>query len=207
MSLATGWPAATEVALRAKIALTESKTSYGLDVDELLQDAYAHMAEHCGRQRTLGFDSSDIENELHEAGERIFLRHPPIVSVDEVLWGESELTVNEGYWLEDDHIYIPLRSYALERTHPFPRIPQHVDITYTGGYSDGGEDDDIAIPRPLKECLIEIAVIWLLKIDERYRLNRNAQKTSIGKYSASFLPQIDELAEVERRLRTWLVGM
>ena len=208
MSLETGWPTAAEVALRAKITIDVNlKTTYSLDVDSLLQDAYRHVCEHCGRSRTLGFDSSDIENELHEAGERIFLRHPPIVSVSEVLWDESELTVDEDYWVEDDHIYIPLRSYSLERTHPFPRLPQHVDISYTGGYSDAGEDDDIPIPRPLKEAVIEVAVIWLLKIDERYRLNRNAQKTSIGKYSATFLPQIEELAEVERRLRTWIVGM
>lgn len=207
MSLATGWPVMTDVALRAKVTLTGDDTSYGLDVDSLLQDAYWHMCEHCGRSRTLGFDSSAISNEMHEAGERIFLRHPPIVSVSEVLWDESALTVNEDYWIEDDHIYVPLRTMSLERTHPFRRLPQHVDISYIGGYSDAGGGSDIAIPRPLKDCLLEIAVIWLLKIEERYRQNKNAQKVTIGKYSASFLPQIEELAEVEKRLANWIIGM
>ena len=208
MSLATGWPTAADVALRARITIdVNKKTTYSLDVDSLLQDAYRHVCEHCGRSRTLGFDTSDVVDEMHEAGERIFVRHPPIVSVDEVLWDESELTEDEDFWIEADHIYIPLRTTTLERTHPFRRTPQLISLSYTGGYSDGEETGAIAIPRPLKEAVAEVAVIWLLKYDERYRLNRNAQKTSIGKYSATFLAQIEELAGIEKRLENWIVGM
>ena len=209
MTLGTGWPSAADIALRAKVTLTgeTTKTAYDLDVAVLLERAYWHMCEHCGRSRTLGFDASDVEDEMHEAGERIFVRHPPIVSMTEVLWNESELTEDEDFWVEPDHIYIPLRTMSLERTHPFRRLPQHVSLSYTGGYSNAEEGTVINIPLPLIECLTEIAVIWLLRIDEHYRLDKNATKVTIGKYAASFRPQEDELKEVEKRLATWVIGM
>ena len=205
MALATGWPTKTDVSERTGISLTGDDTSYGLDVAGLLERAYWWAAEYCRRDRTLGFDES-TETENHDGGIHIFVNHPPIVSVTTVTWDETELSVDdEDYYVYDNYIHIITAATALERRFPLARTPQIVEVVYVGGYSDSGEGTHIAIPAELKEIVLEIAVRWLLKIDEQYRLNKNASKVSIGKYTASFTSALEQMEDLKRRLDYYVV--
>jgi len=80
------------------------------------------------------------------------------------------------------------------------------EVVYTGGYSDSGTGTHKAIPYELKEIVLEIAVRWLLRIHEQYRMNRLASSASIGEYSAKFASFADQMEDLKSRLDHFVVG-
>jgi len=216
VALASGWPTSADVAARAKVTLTDDETSYGLNVATLLERAYWWAAEYCRRDRELGFDEATV-TEKFDGGIDLFVKHPPIVSVTSVTDDEEELTVDDDYYVYDTYIHIVTAENALERRYPLVRTPQVVEVVYVGGYSDSGTGTHKAIPHELKEIVLEVAVRWLLRIHEQYRMNRLASRVSIGEYTAVF-PAFSEQAtsgrtrtggimeDLKRRLDHFVVG-
>ena len=205
MALASGWPTSADVAARAKVTLTNDETSYGLNVATLLERAYWWAAEYCRRDRELGFDEATV-TEKFDGGIDLFVKHPPIVSVTSVTDDEEELTVDDDYYVYDNYIHIVTAENALERRYPLVRTSQVFEVVYVGGYSDSGTGTHKAIPYELKEIVLEIAVRWLLRIHEQYRMNRLASSVSIGEYSAKFASFADQMEDLKSRLDHFVVG-
>jgi len=189
------WPTASDVEARTGIALTDGATSYGLDVSELLDRAKAFAESYCHRS----FDEAEVTEE-HDGGVVIGISRPPIVSVSSLTYNGVALAENDDFYIYPFYIYIEgARLRDLESRAPFERDPKAISITYIGGYSDDS-GDHIPIPSELKEIVLEIACRWLLRIDQRYREDKNAERITVGEMSAVFVSPEDDMADLLRRL-------
>jgi hypothetical protein len=201
------WPTAADVQARTGIACSSGsgsdETSYGLNVTTLLERARAYAAEVCGRKPEYGFDETGITDETYDytGQDLIFVSHPPIVAVSSVELDDSALSAtNDEYYVYDKYIRLgKSREYGLEIRDPYLGIPRGLEISYTGGYSDA-DGTHKTIPSELKEIILEIASRWLLKIDERYRTDKNASKLTIGEYTAEFPDPEKDMADLINRL-------
>lgn len=209
MSLASGWPTETDVQARTGIALTASEgvysTSYSLNVTELLARAYWHVAERCHRDtlNERGFDEAAITDETHDGGLFIRVKHPPIVSVSDVSWdGESLSYANEEYKIFESHIQIigsvadQIESYGGYREDLLPRC---VTVDYTGGFSDS-DGTHFALPHDLKEIVLEICCRWLLRADQRQRVDKGALSAAVGNAQIKYVKDEELLADLYERI-------
>lgn len=202
------WPTAADVQARTGITCSSGvgadETSYGVNVTTLLERARAYAAEVCGRKPEYGFDETGITDETYDytGQDLIFVSHPPIVAVSAVELDDSALSAaNDEYYAYDKYIRLAKAGeYGLEPRDPYTGIPRGLEISYTGGYSDA-TGTHRTIPSELKEIVLEIACRWLLKIDEKYRTDKNASKVTIGEYSATFLDPEKDMPDLITRLR------
>jgi len=204
------WPTATDVAARTGIACSSGdagdETSYGVNVTTLLTEARAYAAEVCGRDPDCGFDETDITSELHDydGTALVYVHHPPIIGTPTVELNDTTLSAtNEDFYTYGDRGYVRLalgREWPLEVRGLTVDIPQAIEITYTGGYSDASSGTHEAIPTELKNIVLDIACRWLMKIDERYRQMKNATKVTVGEVTAAF-PADEEMPDLLARLQ------
>lgn len=202
------WPTATDVQARTGIACSSGdgsdETSYGVDVTTLLERARAFAAEVCGRDPDYGFGETGITDETYDywGQDWIFVKHPPIVAVSSLELDDSSLSEsNDEFYVYDNRVRLAkAQEYGLEIHDPYIGIPRGLEVSYTGGYSDADGTHE-AIPGELKEIVLEIASRWLLKIDEKYRTDKNVSEVTIGEYSATFLDPDKDMPDLMDRLR------
>ena len=212
------WPLATDVQAHTGVTVTASgtpstyKTSYGLDVDELLTRAKAFAAEVCHRDPAYGFDEVAVTSEKHDydGGCLIYVGHPPIVAVTSVVIGGTTLSAaNEDYYVYTNYVKLAQASEAgLEAQYPSIVLPQEIVVSYTGGYSDT-TGTHIAIPAELKRAVLKIACVWLMQAHEQWRTWKGAESMSAGQvqakfnYTAELDPVIKQLREGRWAIQGW----
>jgi hypothetical protein len=203
------WPIETDVQARTGITLTLASTiystSYSVNVTDLLARAKAWVASECNRNPVYGFDEATVTETVD--GEIVIpVSHPPIVSVTSLKWDDTALTeADDDFYVYSE--YVRIASSVLDdlETYPAPYTSRKiVELKYLGGYSDS-TGTHVAIPAELKECVLEVATRWLLKIDHDYRTNRNADSITIGNYTASHKSDEKLLEDIRRRLERFRV--
>lgn len=199
------WPVATDIQARTGITVSLDgsvyKTSYGVDVDDLLVQAKAFCADYCGRHYDYGFDEAVVTEEMHDGRTIIAVDHPPIVSVSSLTWDDDALSESD----EEFYVYANFIRIATSTPDDFETRrplrqgawPQYVKVSYTGGFSDTESGTHYAIPAGLKEVVLDLACRWLMKIDQRYRSDKNAEQVSIGEYKATWTTLTADLPEKE----------
>jgi len=216
-TLASGWPTETDIAARCDVTLTgatgaecvlESDGSSGPNVSDLLTRAYWHVAEYCHRDThgltELGFDEAAVSSEKHDGGTIIAVKHPPIVAVTSLTWDDSTLSeTNEDFYVYDTYIQIARSTGdSMEQRDPYGPYPhpRYVAVTYTGGFSNSGTGSHVVIPHELREIVLEVAVRWLLRADQHYRVDKNAQHAHVGGVLAIYKQDSELLADLYARL-------
>jgi hypothetical protein len=188
------WPTALDVAARTNIPVTEGRTPYGLSVAELLKAAQAYAEAYCGRE----FDEQEV-TEVHDGGTVIVVRRPPIVTVRKITVGGAELSEHD-YFVYPYFVRLKAAKLPpLARREPAPDFPQAVTIVYIGGYG-GKLRQSIPIPPDLREVVLEIACRWLLRIDQKYRVDRNVAALTVGNMSVKYENGWNGMEDLHRQL-------
>ena len=126
--------------------------------------------------------------------------HPPVISVSELTWDDTELTEDDDFVVYDRYIEVyGLSRSGLQSYEPESVERKIVSVTYTGGYSDSGGDSR-AIPRSLKSIILEMVVRELLRIDERYRSLKGVTGAKVGVTSWNFSPDSRLFSDLYTRL-------
>jgi hypothetical protein len=203
------WPIETDVQARTGITLTLASTiystSYSVNVTDLLARAKAWVASECNRNPVYGFDEATVTETVD--GEIVIpVSHPPIVSVTSLKWDGTALSESaEDFYVYSEYVRIAGSVLDELETYGTPYVySKAVELKYLGGYSDS-TGTHVAIPAELKECVLEVATRWLLKIDHDYRTNRNADHIEVGNYIAYQKNDERLLEDIRRRLERFRV--
>ena len=211
-TLASGWPTETDIQARTGVTLTETGGVYtaasGVNATDLLTRAYWHVAEYCHRDThdttELGFDEALVSSEKHDGGTIIPVKHPPIVAVTTLKWDDTTLSEsNEDFYVYPTYVQIARDvGDSLEQRDPYVPYPypRYVAITYTGGFSATTGATHVTIPHELREIVLEVAVRWLLRADQQYRVDKNVQHANVGGVLAIYKSDGELLADLYARL-------
>lgn len=166
------------------ITLTEFKTYLGITsstqdaaLTTLVNATNSYVETYCNRK----FDETEYEELYDGPGTNaLCLKHLPVVSIDEILVYDTEVTLRtevggEGYYYRDLASGVIMNDYLWDRGRGI------ITVTYTAGYSDDaeqGEEVHIPFPGDLKFAALELGAFF-----------RNTQKKAgilsenLGSYS------------------------